>query len=101
MFVKISKYAKVSNICAITYFGTTCSPLYNLASYQETLLSIKLTCLYSIFCQALDFGKDVRVVFCDITKAFDRVWHAGLLLKLEATGVTGEVVAWFKSYLSN
>ena len=29
------------------------------------------------------------------------VWHAGLLLKLQAAGVTGKVLAWFKSYLSD
>ena len=40
----------------------------------------QLTYLYNTFCQALDVGKEVRVVFCDISKAFDRVWHAGLLL---------------------
>jgi hypothetical protein len=26
----------------------------------------------------LDIGKDVRFIFCDISKAFDRVWHRGL-----------------------
>ena len=61
----------------------------------------QLTYLYNTFCQALDSGKEVRVVFCDISKAFDRVWHAGLLLKLEAAGVTGQVLEWFKSYLTN
>ena len=35
------------------------------------------------FGRALDDGKEVRVVFCDISKAFDRVWHNGLLRKLE------------------
>ena len=34
----------------------------------------QLSYLYNTFCQALDAGKEV---FCDISKAFDRVWHAG------------------------
>ena len=59
------------------------------------------TYLYNTFCEALDGGKEVLAVFCDISKAFDRVWHAGLLYKLEAAGVTGEVLAWFKNYLSD
>ena len=61
----------------------------------------QLTFLYNTFCKALDSGKEVRAVFCDISKAFDRVWHAGLLHKLRVAGVTGEVLAWFKSYLIN
>ena len=61
----------------------------------------QLTYLNNTFCEALDGGKEVWAVFCDISKAFDRVWHAGLLYKLEAAGVTGEVLAWFKNYLSD
>ena len=61
----------------------------------------QLTYLYHIFCEALDSGKEVRTVFCDISKAFDRVWHAGLIYKLEVAGVTGEVLRWFESYLSD
>ena len=61
----------------------------------------QLTFLYNIFCQALDSGKEVRAVFCDISKAFDRVWHAGLLDKIQAAGVTGNVHTWFADYLSD
>ena len=61
----------------------------------------QLTFLYDTFCQALDAGKEVRVVFCDISKAFDRVWHADLLHKLQAAGVLGNLLRWFNSYLTN
>ena len=61
----------------------------------------QLTFLYNIFSQSLDSGKEVRVVFCDISKAFDRVWHEGLLLKLESAGIKGSLLAWFRSYLTN
>ena len=61
----------------------------------------QLTFLYNTFSKAVDSGKEVRAVFCDISKAFDRVWHAGLIHKLRAADVTGEVLAWFKNYLSN
>ena len=66
-----------------------------------TSVYIPIPCDINTFCKAIDPGKEVRAVFCDISKAFDRVWHAGLLYNLRAAGVTGEVLAWFKSYLSN
>ena len=49
--------------------------------------------------QSLDKGNEVRIVFLDISKAFDKVWHVGLLCKLEALGVRGQLLEWIKSYL--
>ncbi len=60
----------------------------------------QLTYLYTIFSEALDSGKEIRAVFCDISKAFDRVWHKGLLYKLESSGISGRLLNWFSSYLS-
>ena len=42
-----------------------------------------------------------QVTFLDISKAFDRVWHRGLLVKLESLGVDDQLLTWFESYLSN
>ena len=52
------------------------------------------------FGRALDSGKEIRVVFCDISKAFDRVWHKGLLFKLKLSGKYGNLLVWFERYLS-
>jgi hypothetical protein len=38
--------------------------------------------------EALENGKEVRMVFIDISKAFDRVWHKGLIYKLETLGIS-------------
>jgi hypothetical protein len=51
------------------------------------------------FGKALDSGKEVRVVFCDISKAFDRVWHKGLIHKLKQSGISGNLLKWFQNYL--
>ncbi|MCG7875203.1 MAG: reverse transcriptase family protein [Candidatus Thiodiazotropha endolucinida] len=55
---------------------------------------------YHTFCEAVDSGKEVRAVFCDISKAFDRVWHKGLLHKLWGIGCSNEILKWFSNYLS-
>jgi hypothetical protein len=49
----------------------------------------KLINITNEFGKALDEGKEVRVIFCDLCKAFDRVWHRGLLKKLESIGFCG------------
>ena len=61
----------------------------------------QLTELYHAFCKAVSEGKEIRVVFLDISKAFDRVWHSGLLHKLEKFGIKGKLLSWFTNYLKD
>ena len=44
---------------------------------------------------------EVRSVFLDMSKAFDKVWHEGLLFKLRQNGVDGKLLTMFSSYLSD
>ena len=60
----------------------------------------QLTDIYNTFCKSLDEGKEVRAVFCDISKAFDRVWHEGLLFKLKSIGISDSLLLWFRDYLA-
>ena len=48
-----------------------------------------------------DSGHCVAACFFDLSKAFDRVWHQGLLAKLEHLGVCGTALAWLRSYLTD
>lgn len=61
----------------------------------------QLACLYHTFCEALDKKKDIRIIFCDISKAFDRCWHDGIIFKLKRIGITGNLLEFFKDYLHN
>ena len=44
---------------------------------------------------------EVRAVFLDMSKAFDKVWHEGLLHKLKQNGIDGKILALLTNYLSN
>ena len=44
---------------------------------------------------------EVRSVFLDISKAFDKVWHEGFLYKLKSMGVSGELYSLLENYLSD
>ena len=43
---------------------------------------------------------EVRAVFLDISKAFDKVWHEGLIFKLKQNGIRGNLLNFFISYLN-
>ena len=57
--------------------------------------------IYDDFAKSVDSYIKTQAVFFDISKAFDRVWHRGLLHKLNAIGITGPLYSWFKSYLAD
>ena len=52
--------------------------------------------LTNIFGKAIDDGKEIRVMFFDIRRAFDIVWHAGFSHKLQKIGIRGPLLKWFK-----
>ena len=46
-------------------------------------------------------SSEVRGVFLGISKAFDRLWHKGLLYKVKCTGIDGIFLKLVESFLSN
>ena len=47
-----------------------------------------------------NMDRDVRFFFV-VSKAFDKVWHKGLIFKHKFTGVNEQLIAWIESYLSD
>ena len=45
--------------------------------------------------------KDLALLQLDISKAFDRVWRAGLLHKLRSYGISGQLFGLISSFFSN
>ena len=57
---------------------------------------------HKIYCAFDDVpSKETRAVFLDLSKAFDRVWHKGLLYKLECSGISGNLLALIRDFLAN
>jgi hypothetical protein len=50
--------------------------------------------------ELLDEGKPVDVVYLDFSKAFDKISHSKLLIKLEAHGIGGKVKTWIQNWLT-
>ena len=44
---------------------------------------------------------ETRAVFLDISKAFDKVWHEGLIFKLKQNGIQGDLLRLFQNFLSD
>ena len=61
---------------------------------ETQLLGVQwfMTLLY----KALNSGKQIDVLFLDFSKAFDKVPHERLYLKLLHCGVNGNLLNWIK-----
>ena len=49
---------------------------------------------------AFDIGLEVRGIFLDISKAFDKAWYYGLVFKLRQNSLCGEMINILKDFLS-
>ena len=77
-----------------------------LYKYQSGFLpnhstTYQLIDIYHHICQTYDNNQFSCMVFCDVSKAFDRVWHKGLIFKLKQLGLEGELLQWVSDYLSD
>ena len=60
-----------------------------------------LTVVSNRIARAFNRSWATRAVALDISKAFDRVWHAGLLHKLKSYRISGQIFGLISSFLSN
>ena len=60
-----------------------------------------LTVVSDRIARAFNRSGATRAVALDISKAFDRVWNAGLLHKLKSYGISGPIFSLICSFLSN
>jgi hypothetical protein len=75
--------------------------IHNSGFQRDDSAILRLLSLTDSIYQGLDNQDEILLVFLDVSKAFDRVWHEGLLYKLEQAGIHGALLYWFGSYLLN
>ena len=51
--------------------------------------------------RAFNRSRATRAVALDISRAIDRVWHAGLVHKLKSYGISGQIFGLISSFVSN
>ena len=72
---------------------------YGFRSSQST--ADLLTIVSDRIARAFNRSGATPAVALDISKAFDRVWHAGLLQKLKSYGISGQIFGLISSFLCN
>ena len=72
----------------------------NISSYQLYMIYIYI---YIYIYTSFDCNPpcDARGIFLDISKAFDSVWHEGLIYEVKRIGVTGLPLEFIQSFLSH
>ena len=61
----------------------------------------QLLSITSIIYDSFEKYDETRAVFLDISKAFDKVWHEGIIFKLKCNGISGNLLNIFENYLLN
>ena len=63
--------------------------------------TLQMLHVLDIWSRILDEGGTIDAIYCDFMKAFDKVPHERLLHKIHQYGITGNVLGWIKSFLTN
>ena len=72
---------------------------YGFRSSRSTADLLAVVC--DRIARVFNWSGATQAIALDISKAFDRIWHAGLLHKLKSYGISGEIFGLISSFLSN
>ena len=68
----------------------------------DSTINQLLSITHRIYCSFENIPSlETRAVFLDLSIAFDRVWHEGLLYKIECSGISGKLLTLLRSFLTN
>ena len=86
-------YIESENLLNINQYGFHAND-----SYVNQLISITHEIYRAFNCNP---SLEVRGIFLDLSKAFDKIWHQGRLFKLKCFGIRGKLLNLLEGYLSN
>ena len=67
----------------------------------DSTINQLLSIPHKIYCEFDDIpSMKTRAVFLDLSKAFDRVWHRGIIHKLRHSGISGNMLALLNNFLT-
>ena len=98
MFEKLVYDSLYSHLVSCNLLNPNQSELRPGDSTVNQLISIMHTIFKAFDCNP---SLDVRSVYLDISKAFDRVRHDGLIYKLKRCGVSGKLLSLIQSFLKD
>ena len=93
MYHNLLNYTENENLLNINQSGLRAND-----SYVNQLISITHEIYRAFSCNP---SLEVRGIFLDLSKAFDKIWHQALLFKLKSFGIRGKLLSLLEGYLSN
>ena len=113
----------INNYCPVSLL-TNCGKIFECILYNPLFLYLETknlltphqsgfhpndSCIYQLLSIVNSIHTDfdhnpsleVRGNLLDISKAFDKVWHEGLIYKLESIGISGHLLNLFHSFLND
>ena len=69
--------------------------------YYYLIILLSYYVITSTIYDSFENYDETRAVFLDISKAFDKVWHDGIIFKLKSNGISGNLLNFFENYLFN
>ena len=79
---------------------------YDLISSEQSVFKPKEYCVFQLvfmtheIYKSFDEGNKIMGAFIDISEAFDKVWHDGIIFKLTQNGIPGNLVKLLRDFLS-
>ena len=77
------------------------TPMHTIYGFRFSRSTSYFTIVFDGIARAFNRSGATQAVALDISKAFDRFWHAGLLHKRKSYGISGQIFGLISSFLSN